>query len=85
MMFYVETCKTVKFCLFWISPHTSKMLSGRWIQRLHKITCSVNGRKEDGRWKEDTWDEATMGRACTRGKVWKWKGRRRVVGGRYLG
>ena len=32
MMFYVQTCKIVKFCLFWVSPHTSKMLSGRWIQ-----------------------------------------------------
>ena len=32
MMFYVETCKIVKFCLFWVPPHTSKMLSGRWIQ-----------------------------------------------------
>ena len=32
MMFYVETCKIVKFCLFWVSPHTSKILSGRWIQ-----------------------------------------------------
>ena len=32
MMFYVETCKIIKFCLFWVSTHTSKKLSGRWIQ-----------------------------------------------------
>ena len=44
-----------------------------------------SGREEDGWWREDTWDEAAMGRACRRGKVWKWKGRRRVVEGRYLG
>ena len=85
MMFYVETCKTVKFCLFWVFPHTLKMLSGRWIQRFHKIICSVNGRKEDGWCKEDTWDEAAIGRACRRGKVRKWKERRRAVEGRYLG
>ena len=45
----------------------------------------VRGRKEDGWWREDTWDEAAMGKACRWGKVWKWKERRRVVEGRYLG
>ena len=38
-----------------------------------------SGRKEDGWWKVDTWDEAAIGRACRRGKEWKWKERRRVV------
>ena len=37
------------------------------------------GRKEDGWCKEDTWDEAAIGRSCRRGKVWKWKERRWVV------
>ena len=45
----------------------------------------VRGRKEDGWWKEDTWDEAATGMACRRGKVCKGKERRRVVEGRYLG
>ena len=44
-----------------------------------------SGREEDGWWREDTWDEAAMGRAHRWGKVWKWKGRRRVVEGRYMG
>ena len=44
-----------------------------------------SGREEDGWWTEDTWDEAAMGRACRWGKVWKWKGRKWVVDGRYLG
>ena len=43
------------------------------------------GSEEDGWWREDTWDEAAIGRACRRGKVWNWKERRRVVEGRYLG
>ena len=44
-----------------------------------------SGREENGWWTEDTWDEAAMGRAYRRGKVWKWKGRKWVVDGRYLG
>ena len=44
-----------------------------------------SGREEDGWWGEDTCDEAAMGRACRQGKVWKWKERRWVVEGRYLG
>ena len=39
-------------------------------------------REEDGWWREDTWDEAAMGRVCRRGKVWKWKERKQVVEGR---
>ena len=41
-----------------------------------------SGKKEDGWWREDTWDKAAMGRACRRRKVWKWMERRWVVVGR---